>query len=138
VRLLWILLVVAACRPPGYGKHGDPGDPMDGVDASIDSPPVAPDAPSGCDHAFRLDGHSLSASAWLTGDFIAWAADPTAGAIPFTLGQDGAWTGDHVFATGTWQYKFILDGTNYIPDPTNTNTVDDGFGGKNSVLVCAP
>ncbi|HEV7554280.1 MAG TPA: hypothetical protein VGO00_02430 [Kofleriaceae bacterium] len=136
MRLVWIVLLVAACRPPGYGKH-DPGDPMDGVDASIDSPPVAPDAPSGCDHAFRLDGHSLSASAWLTGDFVGWAANPGAGAIAFTLGQDGAWTGDHVFATGTWQYKFILDGTNYIPDPTNTNTVDDGFGGKNSVLSCA-
>jgi len=131
-----IVFVGTACRPPGYGKHDDP-DPMDGVDAAIDSP-VTVDAPTGCDHAFRLDGHSLSASAWLTGDFVGWAADPTAGAIAFTLGQDGAWTGDHVFAVGTWQYKFILDGNNYIPDPTNTNTVDDGFGGKNSVLTCAP
>ena len=31
------------------------------------------------------------------------------------------------------QYKFFVDGQTYFPDPNNTNTVDDGFGAKNSV-----
>jgi len=44
------------------------------------------------------------------------------------------------------QYKFVLDGNNWITDPTNPNQIDDGFGGKNSLLagetcdkwMCAP
>lgn len=75
---------------------------------------------------------------WLTGDFIDWVPDPTSGAIAFVLGPDGAWTGAHRFETGVYQYKFIVDATNYIADPTNTDTVDDGFGGQNSVLRCNP
>ncbi len=33
-----------------------------------------------------------------------------------------------------FQYKFVLDGTNWIADPNNPNTIDDGFGGVNSVF----
>jgi glycosidase len=40
---------------------------------------------------------------------------------------DQAW-GDEVL------YKFVLNGTDWIPDPGNPNKVDDGFGGFNSVL----
>jgi 1,4-alpha-glucan branching enzyme len=35
---------------------------------------------------------------------------------------------------GRTEYKFVIDGERWIPDPANTNTVDDGFGGKNSVI----
>jgi len=61
----WVLVLLVACRPPGYGKHPP--------DAAPDSPPNG-DAPSmidgagaTCDHGFRLDGHATSASVWLTG-----------------------------------------------------------------------
>lgn len=33
------------------------------------------------------------------------------------------------------QYKFVIDGNNWINDPTNPNQIDDGFGGKNSLLM---
>jgi hypothetical protein len=36
--------------------------------------------------------------------------------------------------TGTYQYKFILDGVTWIHDPENPDMVDDGYGGFNSVL----
>ena len=139
VLVAWLGLM-AACRPPGYGKHDGSGDGDGDVDAAVAvDTPAAADAPAaGCDKAFRLDGHGQAASVWLTGDFVAWAPDLPSGAIAFTLGPDGAWTGDHRFQTGTYQYKFIVDSATYIADPTNTDTVDDGFGGKNSVLRCPP
>jgi hypothetical protein len=138
VRLAVALVVLAACEPPGYGRHmidaaAGSADAPPAVDAAPDSPPVKT-----CDHAFRLDGHATSQSVWLTGDFVKWAGDPAHGAVAFTLGIDGGWTGSYSFMAGTFQYKFIVDGTQWIPDPTDPNTVPDGFGGTNSVYACTP
>ena len=36
---------------------------------------------------------------------------------------------------GEYQYKFLENGMNYITDQRATNFSDDGFGGKNSVLI---
>jgi hypothetical protein len=138
VRFVVIVLLVA-CRPPGWDKH-DPPDasaaPIDAsttIDAALDTPAAAT-----CDHAFRLDGHATATSVWLTGDFVSWAPSVQAGAIEFVQGVDSAWTGAYAFAAGTHQYKFIVDGTTWIPDPTNQNQIDDGFGGKNSLYTCVP
>ena len=60
------------------------------------------------------------------------------GAIALTLGTDGAWTGQHTFAAGVYQYKFIVDASQWIADPTNPNGIDDGLGGRNSLYTCAP
>lgn len=134
-----MLLLASACRPPGYGKEPKPdaseAPDASGVtaDAALDSP-VAPT----CEHAFRLDGQTTAASVWLTGSFVSWATDPSAGAIAFTQGVDGGWTGSYAFPAGTHQYKFIVDGTNWILDPTNPNTADDGMGHTNSVYTCVP
>ena len=135
-----LVMLLVACRPPGWGRHtgvdaADPGP--DGSHASVDA---APDGSSGasCTHGFRLDGHSTSQSVWLSGDFVQWAGDPPHGAVAFTLGADGGWTGSHTFAAGSYQYKFIIDGSQWIADPTDTNTVPDGLGCVNSVYVCMP
>jgi hypothetical protein len=146
MRLVAICIVVSslcACEPPGYHKGGgsaDAGSDTDGggdAGKTIDSMPDSPPANS-CTDMFRLDGHGAAATCWLTGDFVAWGADPDHGAIPLTKGSDGAWTGSHVFTPGTYQYKFIVDGTMYIADPNDPNVVDDGFGGHNSVYTCTP
>ena len=76
---------------------------------------------------FTLDGPPMD----LIGDALPLA-------VAFTLGTDGGWTGSYSFMAGTFQYKFIVSGTQWIPDPTNPNTVPDGFGGTNSVYVCSP
>ena len=52
--------------------------------------------------------------------------------------QGGRWTGSDAFAAGSHQYKFIVDGTTWITDPTNLDVIDDGMGNTNSVLLCAP
>ena len=36
---------------------------------------------------------------------------------------------------GRYRYKFLIDGTKWIPDPKAKEFVDDGFGGKCSVIV---
>ncbi|HEY5943862.1 MAG TPA: glycogen-binding domain-containing protein [Kofleriaceae bacterium] len=133
-----MILLFAACRPPGYGKEPPvdaaevDGPAMGSADAAIDA------AVAGCDHAFRLDGYATASSVWLTGTMVSWAGDPQAGAIVFTLGSDGGWTGSYKFPAGTHQYKLIVDGNNWILDPTNSNVADDGMGHTNNVYTCVP
>jgi hypothetical protein len=139
VPLALLGLLVGACRPPGYGKEPDV-DAATSVDAAVQTADAATDSSSAatCDHAFRLDGHGTDASVWLTGSFVSWAGNPQAGAVQFTLGVDGAWTGSYAFPAGSHQYKYIVNGNDWILDPTNPNTVDDGMGHTNNLYVCVP
>jgi hypothetical protein len=134
VRLALCLLLIA-CRPPGYGKGDDDVEPVDGpaADSSTDTP-----AATTCEKSFRLDGRESAGSVWLTGSFVQWGGDPANGAIAFTLGGDGGWTVTHTFDPGAHQYKFIVDTSEWIVDPSNPEQIDDGFGGKNSLYLCAP
>jgi hypothetical protein len=138
MRLAVVVLLLAACRPPGYGKETPP-DAAATTDGSLATVDAAVDATVPvCDHPFRLDGRATASSVWLTGSFVAWAGDPQGGAVAFTLGTDGGWTGSYTFEAGSHQYKFIVDGSEWILDPTNPNTVDDGMGHTNNVYTCVP
>jgi hypothetical protein len=135
------VLTLVACRPPGYGE-GDDDDATDaGGDAAAAAPDGAaidagPDAPAlTCEASFALAGRADATSVWLTGDFVAWAGTPEAGAVPLALDGE-VWRGGRVFDEGSYQYKFVVDGAEWIPDPDNPETVDDGFGGVNSVYRC--
>ena len=103
------------------------------ADAATDGTPTA-----GCHHSFRLDQHGNASSVWLSGDFVSWAGDPQSGAVPFTLGADSGWTVTYDFEAGPHLYKFIVDGNNWILDPTNPDIVDDGMGNQNSRYTCTP
>ena len=130
-----LVLFVVACKPPGYDK----GDDMPAVDAAPKQPDAAIDAPAAttCEKSFRLD-NAGAASVWLTGSFTSWGGNPGAGAVELTKGGDGVWAVMKTMDAGSHQYKFIVDGTNWIADPANPNFVDDGFGGKNSLYTCTP
>ena len=67
---------------------------------------------------------------FLAGEFNGW--DPVVD--PLVKGEDGLWHGTIDIEPGQYQYKFVVDGT-WIEDPGNPETVDDGHGGVNSVLV---
>jgi len=71
----------------------------------------------------------------VTGDFVGWAGSVVDGAVAMTLGGDQAWTAQHTFAPGTYQYRFNVDGT-WMADPANPNQVPNGLGGFNSVVSC--
>jgi 1,4-alpha-glucan branching enzyme len=67
----------------------------------------------------------------LVGDFNNWS--PRIDAMVDENG-DGEWTLYYTLAPGVYQYKFVVNGTQWIPDPRNPERVNDGFGGENSVL----
>lgn len=98
-----------------------------------------------CSTSFSLAGDGSEQSVEVRGSWDAWKAGTQ-------LSWDGsAWTGSMPLEKGaTFQYKFRIvtsDGKEvWQPDPANPAQVDDGFGGKNSVLgqvacatwTCAP
>lgn len=72
----------------------------------------------------------------LTGDFTGWAATETEGAVPL------AWSESHglhwaklTLPEGAHAYKLVVNGTDWLLDPTNPTTADDGSGNQNSLAV---
>jgi 1,4-alpha-glucan branching enzyme len=69
---------------------------------------------------------------FLVGDFNRWT--PTMDPMVDKNG-DGEWTLFYPLPPGRYEYKFIVNGLNWIPDPRNPNSVSDGFDGENSVVI---
>jgi anti-sigma factor RsiW len=49
--------------------------------------------------------------------------------------HEGRWGGKLRLAPGVYQYSFVVDGTVWEVDPRARQFVDDGFGGRNSVII---
>ncbi|MFH1531189.1 MAG: glycogen-binding domain-containing protein [Pseudomonadota bacterium] len=64
----------------------------------------------------------------LAGGFNDWTPEPMADGD-----GDGTWELTMILEPGSWEYKFVADGT-WETDPANPNKVSDGFGGHNSLL----
>ncbi|MBX3270674.1 MAG: hypothetical protein KF729_10450 [Sandaracinaceae bacterium] len=128
------------------GEGGVAGDaacaPLDGgampmVDAGPPPPP--------CNEiTFRYTNAGAS-TVWISGTFTPragapaeWARTPAEGALAMTRDASGRWElTTLVEPYGRHEYKLIIDGTDWIADPSSDERVDDGFGGQNSVLyVC--
>lgn len=84
------------------------------------------------EHAFELAGYESAKAVYVTGSFADW--NPTA--HPLAKGDDGVWRATVRVEVGKHLYKFVVDGT-WIADPANDETVDDGYGGTNSVFEIA-
>lgn len=70
----------------------------------------------------------------VTGDWIGWDA----GQLPLEeLRGTGVWTADIPVPPGVHEYSFVVDGSEWRPDPLAASQVDDGFGRTNSVLMVA-
>ena len=67
---------------------------------------------------------------FIAGSFNAWSPDADA----LTLGEDGLWAITLELDPGSYEYKFVVDGT-WMEDPSNPEFVSDPYGGKNSVLT---
>jgi 1,4-alpha-glucan branching enzyme len=78
---------------------------------------------------FRFKGTANSVN--LAGEFNSWSTSSDA----LTKGADGVWTLTKKLNPGRYAYKFVIDGNNWQADPAATETVDDGYGGKNSLVV---
>ena len=101
---------VAAATAPAAVKGGGPAVTADGV-------------------VFRYSGMGNAVN--LAGEFNAWSTS----ADPMTKGTDGVWTLTKKLAPGNYAYKFVIDGATWKEDPNATQSVDDGYGGKNSVIA---
>ncbi len=70
----------------------------------------------------------------VAGSFNGWRVD----ALPLSRGADGLWAATVALPVGEHRYEFVVDGKQWVPDPTAHAQVDDGFGGRNSVIVVGP
>ena len=48
---------------------------------------------------------------------------------------DGIWSIVKSLSSGRYEYKFVVDRNSWIEDPNALDNTDDGYGGKNSVLI---
>ena len=67
-------------------------------------------------------------SVFVAGSFNQW--NP----VPLTRSNDGKWVGDLTGISGRHEYLFVVDGQ-WLPDPNARESVQNPFGGKNSVLI---
>lgn len=70
------------------------------------------------------------AAVHVAGCFNEWS--PVAN--PLRRGFGGRWTTEATLAPGSYEYCFVVDGR-WILDPANHVSVENPFGGRNSVLV---
>jgi len=70
-------------------------------------------------------------SVHVAGDFNSW--NPTAGEMRRQV--DGWWQIDLPLKRGRYRYKFVVNGSQWLADPTAPEKELDPWGGENSVLV---
>jgi hypothetical protein len=70
----------------------------------------------------------------VAGSFNGWQV----GALTMSRNGNGVWSATVPLPVGEHRYEFVVDGTRWVPDPTAHDVVDDGFGGRNSVIVVGP
>jgi 1,4-alpha-glucan branching enzyme len=80
---------------------------------------------------FRPDSTHPAHLVHVVGDFNGWSTNVDA----LRHDSDGTLRLMLRLTPGLYEYKFVLNGNQYIPDPGNPQTVSDGFGGLNSVAV---
>ena len=69
----------------------------------------------------------------LVGDFTDWE---TSKLVLEDSDDDGVWEAKITLEKGkVYEYNFIIDGKEWIPDPKALMQVDDGFGGESSLLT---
>lgn len=66
----------------------------------------------------------------VAGSFNDWKPERT----PLLQVGNGRWVGDLAVKPGRHEYLFVVDGQ-WLPDPNAAETVQNPFGGKNSVLT---
>jgi hypothetical protein len=67
----------------------------------------------------------------LAGDFSGWQPS-----VPLVKSENGLWVATVPVAVGVHRYQFVVDSA-WVADPA-VGGVDDGFGGRNSVVVVGP
>jgi hypothetical protein len=141
---LWVLGACATAEearkqgPGSGGAAGVSGGDAGGAGGCVGHGASGGDGASGgCDDALKRCAHLFTypagaeSSVEVRGDW-----EPTTWMTGVPMIKNGAqWeaTIDVPWAVDV-QYKFVLDGANWVNDPNNPSTISDGFGGFNSLL----
>ena len=67
---------------------------------------------------------------FVAGSFNNWQPEQT----PLVAAANGRWAGDLKVGPGRHEYLFVVDGQ-WLPDPSANESVENPFGGRNSVLT---
>lgn len=112
---------------------GTPARDAAAVAPAVVKPTLAAGGPVKTDAGYLFTCDVAGAkSVALAGSFNGWSTSSD----PLAKNDKGQWTLVKALPPGPHQYKFVVDGGNqWLKDPMNPNTADDGFGGQNSVLV---
>jgi len=94
--------------------------------------PVPALIPQGSDTSFTYTNPAAK-DVFVAGEFNQWNTT----ANPMSKGEQGVWTVTIPLKTGSYLYKFVVDG-DWKTDPLSPDGPDDGHGGKNSVKVVGP
>lgn len=89
----------------------------------------APEAVQVVKVRFVLDRPGASAVS-LAGDFTGWKTR-----VPLVRQPDGTWKAEIKLAPGEYEYAFVIDDDQWVQDPAATRFRNDGFGGRNAVLL---
>jgi hypothetical protein len=86
--------------------------------------------------SLTLEGDGAAhASVVAAGDFNGWGPTGAEGGDALAYHADiDLWVGKIDVDPGTFAYKLVVDGE-WWTDPENPDTIDDGFGGRNSLLT---
>jgi len=93
-------------------------------------PTTAPVCSSEVQFSLKL-GDRMDHVIAIAGDFNGWNPNDT---LLEDSDGDGIWTGTLKLEPGRYEYMFVLDGKEWVPDPNALRYVKDGFGNRNSIL----
>ncbi len=93
------------------------------------APTVAPAAPAKPEISLEILNPSAK-SVCVAGTFNEWKPEKT----PLKPAGNGRWKGSLSIGPGRYEYLFVVDGQ-WLPDPNARESVQNPFGGTNSVLV---
>jgi 1,4-alpha-glucan branching enzyme len=122
-RLACVLLVVGAAVAAFPSCGGPPPAPPSGGPEAVEG---------GVLFKYR---NSNAKKVNLVGDFNDWS--PTADPMS-DENSDGEFTLFYPLGVGTYAYKFLVDGKNWVSDPANPSSEPDGFNGRNSIVKVIP
>jgi len=81
---------------------------------------------------FQCEAVPEAQQVYLAGEFNDWEPERT----PMKKRKDGAWTvAMRLPNKGRFEYRFVVDGEEWLADDAADDLVPNPFGGKNSVVV---
>jgi len=120
---------VVTAQPAAAAKPSAPSIPKATVSTAAQPASTKAESP----HAARIALQLVEPAAkhvYVAGSFNGWKPDST----PLAPLGNGRWKGDLNLGPGRHEYLFVVDGR-WLPDPNAQESVQNPFGGRNSVLT---